>query len=132
VIGSSATLSTLLLGLAAFARSAAGFQPGRASSVLIAAAVIVFAIAATFALRSLAPRGYAGATVGSLADAPEKYWDDNAIEATRMVARTQLTTLQKAKDSNDWKALRLEDAIGFEVGAAVVLACGVVLLLLGF
>jgi hypothetical protein len=132
VIGGAATLSTLLLGLAAFGRGAAGVELGRASSVFVAGAVIVFAIAAILALRSFSPRaGYPGATAASLRDGLEKYWDDSSSEALRMIAHTQVTALDTAKTTNDWKARRLAEAISFEVGAAVVLAIGVVLVLLG-
>ena len=131
VVTSSAALTALLLGVATLGRGQVPVRLGGLGLPFIAAAVIIFALSAIRALGVLGLHNYRGPTTRSLRAAPEKYWDDDAAVALRIVAETQLTMLEAAKTANARKAAELQDAFRFEVGAAVLLSFGAVLVLAG-
>jgi hypothetical protein len=131
VVTTSAAIMTLLSGLAALATGQGTIHLALFSSAFVSTAVVAFAIAALRAVRVLRPRAYRGPKVGSLRKATDTRWGDSRDVALKRVVRTQLTMLDAAKISNEQKAFELKEAIGFEVGAAVVLAAGAVLVLLG-
>jgi hypothetical protein len=125
VVTTAGVLSTLLFGLAAFAKSNAALN--LVTGLALLASLVCFALA--FILGLSANRGfqYEEAKPGSLRELTSSdEWDNpHPVGAERRVAKLNVDILEEARKQNGKKAQRLNKALSLEVGALISVSVAV-------
>jgi hypothetical protein len=126
-ISSSGVLVTLLFGLVAVITGAKNFMLPSTAHGWLAAAVVLFVVAAGLGIvASVIPVPYG--TVVFDATVLEKVWDDPASVASRFVAAGQLEQIKIARSRNRLKAWLVIASGSCELGALVMLTVAVMLI----
>jgi hypothetical protein len=133
VITSSGALATLLFALAALVSKPTDYAVPDLARYALVATLLAFVAAAVLAILAARPGTYQEVTIDSLnaAAAPEAMAAP-AAEGGPKIATVLVSIIATARQRNGQKARFLKAAVGFEAGAAVLLAIAVgVVLLVG-
>jgi hypothetical protein len=131
VITGSGALVTLLFGLAALLTKATAYVPSVPVRVLLVIALVLFALAALAAIGTQMPLPAAVVDVEKVMAYHENRWQDPERVAQCNVTRTRVDSLAIVQSHIQLKAVLLATAVSLQVGAVVVLAAGVGVVLLG-
>lgn len=131
VITSSATLVTLLLGVATFASKLGGESHLPLSAIiLIVVGLATFSLAGAAGVFCNAPRHYGEADGDSLAELlSREHWTSDRVNAELTAATARHEILVDARGKNSCKATWLLVGFGAEVLSVVALGCAIALIL---
>ncbi len=125
VVTTSGVLSTLLFGLATFAKSSSSLS--LFAGVCLLASLVCFAMAFIFGLRANRGYQYDEASTDSLREltSAEEWNNEHPAGAERRVSKLYVDILEHARKQNGKKADRLNTALTFEVAALIGVALAV-------
>jgi hypothetical protein len=126
----SAFLASVLFALAAWALTAASFEPSAITTTIAIGAVILLVAAAGFGMTTMWTRYYAEVKGEELERLlAEKYWQARADIGTQRAAEVLIKVLKDAREKNKQKAGRLQAGLIFEAIAAGLVGVSALLVL---
>jgi len=126
VITTSGALVSLLFGLTALLTGANDYQLPSGAEPWLYAAMVAFVLAAIGGIVTNTPLFYSGVKTSDLQKAVKgSLWGDNADDAERRIAATDVKLLATAKARNTFKGFALLGAVSAQVFAVLFLALAI-------
>jgi hypothetical protein len=129
VVSTSGVLVAILFGFSTIARDRSALDIPSSARLWFYIALGAFALAATLSLAVIIPRGYEATNPVALADVLRDKWHNPAWMARRRVAATRLRLYASYRRGNRRKGILLALAIACEVGAVILLAVAISLVI---
>jgi hypothetical protein len=129
VVSTSGVLVAVLFGFTTIARDSSALDIPSSARLWFYMALGAFALAATLSLAVITPRGYEATNPVALADVLRDKWHNPAWMARRRVAATRLRLYASYRRGNRRKGILLALAIACEVGAVILLAVAISLVI---